>query len=232
MTERRQFVGHRSTAEAEQFTGRSREITVDMQAETLRLHDGNTKGGYPLMRADMANATPDAISTAMRDYEKKANKVSLINDSETNVNLYPSVIAVVRRLTTKANIDLDNLSPAGEEVLTSLIKSLGISDTIEDSNGTAIKLGNGYCIQFGKYTGGNNSTVHLPIEMADTSYIVITTIKGNFGDWGVAYSNSVNSQAADSFTIQTFAYENSHTYWGDVDTFWLVLGKYKTEEED
>ena len=47
MTERRQFVGHSSTAEAAQFTGRSREITVDMQAETLRVHDGITPGGYP-----------------------------------------------------------------------------------------------------------------------------------------------------------------------------------------
>lgn len=230
MTERRQFVGHRSTAEAEQFTGRSREITVDMQAETLRLHDGNTKGGYPLMRADMANATPDAINTAMRDYEKKANKVSLINDSETNVNLYPSVIAVVRRLTTKANIDMDNLSETGTANLTSLIKSLGISDTVFNSNGTAIKLGNGYCIQFGKYTSGNNGTVNLPIEMADTSYIVITTLNYSFSF--ASYSNSVSGQATNSFTIQSYAYENSHTYWGDVDTFWLVLGKYKTEEEE
>lgn len=230
MTERRQFVGHRSTAEAEQFTGLSREITVDMQAETLRVHDGNTKGGYPLMRADMGNATPDAISTAMRDYEKKSNKVSLINDSETNVNLYPSVIAVVRRLTTKANIDLDNLSETGINNLTSLIKSLGISDTVETSNGTAIKLGNGYCIQFGKYTSGNNGTVNLPIEMADSGYTVITTINYSFSF--AAFSNSVNSQATDKFTIQTYAYENSHTYWGDVDTFWLVLGKYKTEEEE
>lgn len=97
MTERRQFVGHRSTAEAASFTGLSREITVDMQAETLRLHDGNTKGGFPLMRADMANATPDVLNTALRDYEKKSNKTNVINENSTATQ-YPNAQAAYRAI--------------------------------------------------------------------------------------------------------------------------------------
>ena len=37
------------------FTGEIGEITVDTTANTIRIHDGSTKGGHPLSRADASN---------------------------------------------------------------------------------------------------------------------------------------------------------------------------------
>lgn len=41
-----------TTAENDNFTGLNGEITFDTQAHTLRVHDGQTLGGYALARAD------------------------------------------------------------------------------------------------------------------------------------------------------------------------------------
>ena len=119
MTERRQFVGHSSTAEAAQFTGRSREITVDMQAETLRVHDGITPGGYPLMRADMANLDPSVLNGKLSVFERLANKVTTITQYVTNT-AYPTALAVWKLCLTKLNLNLDNLSDEGSEVIKNL----------------------------------------------------------------------------------------------------------------
>jgi len=93
MTERRQFVGHTSSAEADQFTGLSRELTVDMQAETLRVHDGNTRGGFPLARADMANVSASVLDARTATKESISNKTSTLNSSSTDAQ-YPTARAV------------------------------------------------------------------------------------------------------------------------------------------
>lgn len=99
MTERRQFVGHSSTAEASEFTGLAREITVDMQAGTLRVHDGDTPGGYPLMRADMANMDPSVIYGRLSMFEQSTNKVDRIDATVTN-SQYPGAKAVYDAITS------------------------------------------------------------------------------------------------------------------------------------
>ncbi len=133
MTERRQFVGHSSTAEAAQFTGRSREITVDMQAETLRVHDGITPGGYPLMRADMANMDSTVINGKLSVFERLANKVTTITQYVTN-SAYPTALAVWKLCLTKANLALDNLSDAGKAVIKAL------ANEVIDSRGDAVAV--------------------------------------------------------------------------------------------
>lgn len=126
MTERRQFVGHSSTAEAAQFTGRSREITVDMQAETLRVHDGITPGGYPLMRADMANLDPSVLNGKLSVFERLANKVTTITQYVTNA-AYPTALAVWKLCLTKANVALDNINDAGKAVIRGLANEVAAS---------------------------------------------------------------------------------------------------------
>lgn len=133
MTERRQFVGHSSTAEAAQFTGRSREITVDMQAETLRVHDGITPGGYPLMRADMANMDSTVINGKLSVFERLANKITTITAYVTN-EAYPTALAVWKLCLTKANLALDNISDAGKEVIKAL------ANEVVDSRGSAVAV--------------------------------------------------------------------------------------------
>lgn len=53
-----------TTAEHEVFTGAEREITVDTTKNTLVVHDGQTQGGFPLLRADWLGA--EALTKADR----------------------------------------------------------------------------------------------------------------------------------------------------------------------
>lgn len=113
MTERRQFVGHTSTAEADQFTGLNREITVDMQAETLRVHDGNTPGGFPLMRADMANLSETTINNKLSAFQLTRYRTGVINEYSTELQ-YPNAKAVYNTVkTSHATADIKaSLQPA------------------------------------------------------------------------------------------------------------------------
>lgn len=43
-----------STTQNDNFTGLPGEITMDTDAKTVRIHDGETLGGFALMRADNA----------------------------------------------------------------------------------------------------------------------------------------------------------------------------------
>lgn len=234
MTERRQFVGHSSTAEAAQFTGRSREITVDMQAETLRVHDGITPGGYPLMRADMANMDPSVLNNKLSVFEKSANKVTQINQVASNTT-YPSALAVWKLAQTKANVDLDNLTEDGQAVINSLAaevaKSLGFEETITSGDNFAFKLGNGYVIQGGYVNdNANNSTVYFPVEMASNNYMALATamdVGNGSGGGGKYFAGVVVSHETNRMVISRGLYENSH-YWNVTNPMgWLVIGKYK-----
>jgi len=71
-----------TTAEHAAFTGAEGEVTMDTDAKTLRVHDGETAGGFPLLRTDempdidfnalaeKAETFPDA------DYVVKSNRTA------------------------------------------------------------------------------------------------------------------------------------------------------------
>lgn len=229
MTERRQFVGHTSTAEADQFTGLSREITVDMQAETLRVHDGNTPGGFPLMRADMANLSESTLNSKLSIFQQTKDRVSELNEYSTSLQ-YPNARCVYKELLTKANVDLDNISEAGQAVInglaTAVAKSIGISEIVPQGKNIVIKFGNGYVLQAG-YDDSNAGWRHwlaLPVRMADSSYVAITTING--GHSGNSYSTGIQDKSPTGFTVQTNNYENSHNNTYNCPLSWLVIGRY------
>ena len=48
-----------TTAQNDNFTGLSGEITFDTDAKTIRVHDGQTLGGFPLARADDTSSAND-----------------------------------------------------------------------------------------------------------------------------------------------------------------------------
>ena len=50
-----------TTAAHETFIGADREITVDIDKRTLVVHDGETPGGFPLIREDMSNIKIDGL---------------------------------------------------------------------------------------------------------------------------------------------------------------------------
>lgn len=47
-----------STAAHATFTGHEGEVTVDMDKDTLVVHDNVTAGGFPMMREDLTNLSP------------------------------------------------------------------------------------------------------------------------------------------------------------------------------
>lgn len=51
-----------NTAQNDEFTGMPGEITMDTDAKTIRVHDGEKQGGYILRRADQDEATFDINS--------------------------------------------------------------------------------------------------------------------------------------------------------------------------
>ena len=225
MTERRQFVGHTSTAESDQFTGLSREITIDMQAETIRVHDGTTPGGFPLARADLANISNTTIQNRITNKEEVSNKVSVLDENVTHEQ-YPDARVTYNELLTKANRDLSNLTDAGMD----FIKSLGINETSESQpqgHGFAFKLGNGYVIQGGVVPAGV-ATISFAVEMADTNYMVLGCSANDDRD---GFSFKLQSRSTTSFTKIYRMYENSHYHsTNNIATSWLVIGKYKQTE--
>lgn len=56
-----------NTSENNNFTGAEREISVNEDTHSLRVHDGTTQGGFELARADLSNAVGIASITASGD---------------------------------------------------------------------------------------------------------------------------------------------------------------------
>lgn len=228
MTERRQFVGHTSTAESDQFTGLSREITIDMQAETIRVHDGTTPGGFPLARADLANVSNSTIQNRVTNKEEVSNKVDVLDENVTHEQ-YPDARVAYNELLTKANRDLSNLTSAGID----FIKSLGIAETAEPSENTFVfKLGNGYVIQGGYIPANttNNYAITLPVPMANSNYIaLVTAMDTGYGSSGGGkyFAGVVCEHTNLTMTISRGLYENGHFWNPTVACGWLVIGKYQ-----
>ncbi|MDR1361183.1 MAG: hypothetical protein LBJ18_02640, partial [Rickettsiales bacterium] len=50
-----------NAAQNNNFIGAAGEITMDTDAKTVRIHDGETLGGIPLARADLSNVNTESI---------------------------------------------------------------------------------------------------------------------------------------------------------------------------
>lgn len=188
MTERRQFVGHTSTAEADQFTGLSREITVDMQAETLRVHDGNTPGGFPLMRADMANLSESTLNSKLSVFQQASYRTGVINEYSTEFQ-YPNAKAVYQQLKAnhfvgdiKASLQKSNhglwLLCNGQAVSRTKYASLFNLIGVSFGNGDGVTTFNlpDYRGKFLRGLGGNSAA-----NFATTQKEGLPNITGNFG---------------------------------------------------
>jgi len=53
-----------TTTQHSTFTGAAYEVTVDTTAQTLRVHDGSTVGGFELARKDLSNITAGSITNS------------------------------------------------------------------------------------------------------------------------------------------------------------------------
>ena len=76
-TERRQFIGWVDSSANEKFLGLPREITIDLFNKTIRVHDGQKEGGYPLAREDLANVPQSSRDDLVLTISEEAKEMFL-----------------------------------------------------------------------------------------------------------------------------------------------------------
>ena len=108
MAKRVQFIRH-PTAQADAFEGKEGEITVDLDNDELRLHDGITLGGIPIARKDLANVlqastATDGKMTASHVVELTAATLDLANE-------------IIRATAAEAAITVAWLAGVAQEVI-------------------------------------------------------------------------------------------------------------------
>ena len=64
--ERRQFIGYETSSECDNFAGKAREISINLQTKAVRVHDGSKMGGYEQARADLTNVSKSDMDTAIK----------------------------------------------------------------------------------------------------------------------------------------------------------------------
>ena len=71
-----------TTAQNDEYTGKPREITVDTQKRTIRVHDGSKPGGHELLRLADVPAELSDLTNDIGAWEKDqlVNLSQLIND--------------------------------------------------------------------------------------------------------------------------------------------------------
>lgn len=100
MTERRKFLGQRTRAEASKFIGLEREITVDQQSGSLRVHDSRTPGGSELATANLSNVEESYLLGKLGAKEDVKNKTQSLTQTSTDYQ-YPSAKVVYNNLILK-----------------------------------------------------------------------------------------------------------------------------------
>lgn len=215
MPERRQFVGNPTTAEADQFTGLSREMTINMQANAVRVHDGVTKGGHEMARNDFANVSNSVFAKRLTNKEDKSNKVSEIFRTLPADN-YPNVKAIEAFCNQYATKDLANLTKDAF----SLIAGAAAPKIFDNGDSTMIVFPWNYAIAYGKnYDGGN---IQFPYTFTS---IPAVFVQGNFvgnkdAGWSVVERITTSSAA-----VNFRNYENGH-YWtkNNQPYTWAAIG--------
>ena len=135
------------------FTGVEGELSVNLTALALRLHDGTTTGGYEIARADMSNAV--FANTVLPDTD---NSKDLGASGTRFANVYATTFngALSGNATTATTLEtarnINGISFDGSQDITieaSIDKTLFISEGLEDSGGLT------------QFDGGTDVTLRL-----------------------------------------------------------------------
>jgi len=135
------------------FTGVEGELSVNLTALALRLHDGTTAGGYEIARADMSNAV--FANTVLPDTD---NSKDLGASGTRFANVYATTFngALSGNATTATTLEtarnINGISFDGSQDITieaSIDKTLFISEGLEDSGGLT------------QFDGGTDVTLRL-----------------------------------------------------------------------
>lgn len=216
MPERRQFVGNATTAEADQFTGLSRELTINMQANAIRVHDGVTKGGHEMARYDLANVSNSVFAKRLTNKEDKSNKVSEIFKTLPADN-YPNVKAIEKYCNQFATKDLANLTKDALSVIVGACQPIIANN---DVTKTALIFPWGYAVAYGINESGGD--IEFPITFTEVPCVFI---QGMFTGNQEAGWPVVEQTTRFGASVSFRNYENSHYWKQDNKKFgWLAIG--------
>lgn len=101
-TERRQFIGWVDSSANEKFLGLPREITIDLFNKTIRVHDGQKEGGFPLAREDLANVPQSSRDDLVLTISEEAKEMLL---AETQPRLTSQQLQAVNSGITASKVE-------------------------------------------------------------------------------------------------------------------------------
>lgn len=224
MPERRQFVGNPTTAEADQFTGLSREMTINMQANAVRVHDGVTKGGHEMARNDLANVSNSVFAKRLTNKEDKSNKVSEIFRTLPADN-YPNVKAIEAFCNQYATKDLANLTKDALSIIAGAAKPKIITD---GAKSTMIIFPWDYAIAYGVNASGGDIVFPNYFNGVPAVFVQGNFVGNQDAGWPV-----VESTTSVRAVVKFRNYENGH-YWvkNNQEYTWVAIGpvSYKQYE--
>lgn len=113
-TERRQFIGWVDSSANEKFLGLPREITIDLSKMTIRVHDGQKEGGYPLAREDLANVPQSSRDDLVLTISEEAKEMFL---AETQPRLTSQQLQAVNSGINASKVEhYDSLNVSVKEI--------------------------------------------------------------------------------------------------------------------
>lgn len=113
-TERRQFIGWVDSSTNKKFLGLPREITIDLSKMTIRVHDGQKEGGYPLAREDLANVPQSTRDDLVLTISEEAKEMFL---AETQPRLTSQQLQAVNSGINASKVEhYDSLNVSVKEI--------------------------------------------------------------------------------------------------------------------
>ena len=236
MAQRTQIVGHTTTVLADAFLGRERELSVDMEKDELRVHDGSLLGGYPLLRADWTNL-PASVSMAGKTItnfqttgiDDNATSLKLVL-SDTDVQYNGNVMWHAGNDGPGSGLDADTVDGIqGADILVSADLGNSVQPYDADISAIAALTGTGFIVRTGVGTAATRSIEGTANEITVTngdgvalnpviSIPATVTFTGksiNGGTFsGITLSGNVNGQP--SFTGASVGFANSVSISGNL----------------
>lgn len=144
-----------TSQEHENFVGANREITIDTTNHTVRVHDGETKGGHILTTEKMVN---EKIDKALEDYTPSSDDkdMSKYVYKGNNEGLLLKLIDVYKGMLTESNNDVDFIRTTKSGLLP-------YSSNSNSSLGTAVwRFVQGYFNNLNTNTLTVNTSINIP----------------------------------------------------------------------
>ena len=209
-----------TTAEHENFIGAPREVTVDTDLRTLRVHDGETPGGNEL-------ATLTDVVRLEKRVNNKFDQFEIdLAESHNHDNLYIKLVNG-----SASNLTVDNVKLVGRDILINGKRAL-VGYNTQDGNKLIINFDHDY---------GNGVVINGNVEMPNDLHIkgrrplLDHHINGYYGictpdaddvDWIRSTKNGfIPYQSGGYSSIGTSSWRFSRGYFDNVDTKSITVAK-------